>query len=315
MKKILVVFLILLILNITGCVSSQPNYLEYDTFFKTEKLIEYHLDNLPKPSLKDSVLYNNNGNTLYMNLTQDEFDDYLKEIANYILSKEDVYNKGLYYTNDLLSGPLFLPLDIDVYIPLEDNQNYSKSGNAFAFSLEEELYDGWMPNSMVEAFKVEVKFLPGVLDDINFKYTSYIEIGPIKYAQYDYCIKEHKYGEVKSYPVPNTDIVIDISNCIYCGEKKQSEYYGNNISTYSKEVVKGYKYLDSDCYRQYLENPTGFAGLIEHLKLRKVENEQYQVLVNGFEIPLIYEEDYFIIYGFIMPMSDVEIEILISENN
>ena len=316
MKKIISLILIVIsCLSITSCNKNTPSYLEYDSFFKSETLTKYHLDNLPQPKLDDSVLYNNDGKVLYLNLTEDEFLNYLNEVSNYILEKDNVYFKSLGYGVELAVGPLFIPMDVKVFIPLEDNKEFSKNGECFAFSLQDELHNGWITNSMSEVYQVNIKYQEGKLEDIDFEYTCFIEIGEVDYAKFETCAKEHKYNEnFLSYPVPNTNIVIDIYYCEYCGNKEQSEYYGGTDTTsYSKVITKGAEYLDKECYQRYIVNPNCYAGLIEHIEIPKSDKYIYEVKVNGFSIPLVYEEDDNLVYGFIFPKCDVEIEVLLIE--
>lgn len=316
MKRILLVILMFLCVQfVTSCDNKTPSHLEYNSFFATEKLKDYHLENLPQPKLETSVLYNNDVEVLYLNLSEDEFLNYLNEVSNYILEKNNVYYKGLEYETELMVGPLFIPMDVKVFIPLIDNKEFSTTGECFAFSLQEELNNGWISNSMSEVYKVNIKYQEGILEDIDFNYTCFIEIGTVDYSKFETCAKEHKYiGEVFSYPVPNTNIIIDVCYCDYCGNKKQSDYYGgNDITSYSKIITKGYEYVEDECYQQYLVNPSCYAGLMEHIRIEKSEKYNYEVKVNGFSIPIVYEENNILVYGFIFPTCDVEIEILSQE--
>lgn len=309
-KKVVILLLTVCIVLLTSCFNKTPNYYKYDTFFLEETLTTYHLDNLPVLNANNSAL-NNDENILYLNLTKEEFDDYIVEVLNYIIDKENVYYKGIHYENQIYVGPLWLPLNVKVIIPLLDNTDLSKKGECFVFSLKDELNNGWISNSMSDVFYVELIYEESKLEDIDFSYTCYISIGSIDYAQYETCAKSHKYSkEYLSYPVPNTNIIIDVYSCEYCGNEHQSDYYGgNDYTSYSKVITKGFEYVESECYQKYLVNPTCFAGLKEHIKIKKVEDAQYCVTVNGFNIPVLYEEDDYLIYGYIVPMCDVNVEI------
>ena len=316
MKKVLLILLLMICsLGTISCDNNVPSYLKYDTFFTDENLVECHLNNLPQPKLENSVLYNNNGKLLYLNLTQEEFFNYLNEVSNFILGKENVYYKSLEYESELSVGPLLLPIEVKVFIPLIDNKDFSQKGECFAFSLSDKLSNGWINNSMKEIYKVNIKWFEGELKDINFKYTCYIEIGKVDFAKFETCAKEHKFNEnFLSYPVPNTNIIIDIYSCDYCGYEKQSEYYGgDSTTTYSKIITKGSEYVEYECYQQYLVNPTCFPGLTEHIKIPKSTEFDFEVRANGFSIPVVYEENNILVYGFIFPMCDVEIEIIAIE--
>ena len=314
MKKITIALsMLIIVFMMVSCDDETPSYLKNNTFFEQEKLTECYLENLPQPKLDNSVLYNNDGKVLYLNLTEEEFLNYLNDLSIYILEKENVYFKGLKYDVDIAVGPLFIPLNVEVYIPLIDNKVFSREGECFAFSLKEELNNGWIINSMSETYKVNLKWFEGEIENINFEYTCFLEIGDVELAKFEPCAKEHKYsGEVLSYPVPNTNTVIDITYCDYCGNKKQSDYYGGtNITSYSKVIKKGAEYLDRECYQRYIINPNCYAGLMEHIEIPKSDLYDYDVKVNGFSIPVVYEENNNLVYGFIFPMCDVTIEVSI----
>lgn len=309
MKKIFIYILLFLVIGLISCDNDEPNYLEYNAFFKEEKLLENNLVDLPQPNIENSVLYDNDGKTLYLNLTQDEFSNYVKEIADYILAKENVFYKGVLYDIRTVVGPLFIPLAVDVYIPLEDNIEYSPQGECFAFAMKEELAGGWINNLMHDTFMVNILYQEGIICDIDFKYTSVVQIGSVNYAQYDTCAKDHKYLEVRHYPVPNTDVVIDIYNCFYCGHEMQNDHYGDYKTAYKKTIINGVEFVDPLCVQTFIYNNT-YSGLEEHIKIRKTNEIEYKVFVNGFEIPIVYETEEYWMYGFIMPKCDIEVEVI-----
>ena len=311
MKRAILILLILsIMLAFASCCSTQPEQAEYNVFFSESILAEYNLEDMPIPSLEESVIYGDEVNALYLNLTEEEFNSYAEKLSTYILSRKDIYNKGIWYAYDLAAGPLFIPLSIDVYIPLEDNADQLTNEFKLAFSTTEDLSSGWITDLMSDAYEIYVKYEIGVIDEIDFEYNTVIKIGKTEYARFDTCAKDHKYDEGISYPIPGIETAIDVYNCIYCGYKTQSYYYGsNNTNAYSTIIVEGAEYLEKECYRTFAVNPTCYAGLIEQIIIPKSDNAKYAVTVNGFEIPMTYEEDNCLIYGFIMPCCDVEIEI------
>ena len=317
MKKIIFSSTIVVImLSIVSCFGGnrEITYID-DIFFDEETLIEYHFDNLPAPEFEDSRMDDQKPNVLYLNMSELEFQGYCEEVAEYLLSREDIYYPGIQHDIKLFVGPLFIPMSYDVYIPLCDNLSALGSSNKFGFALDNELTTGWVVNGMRDAYEISLYRIDGQLeDDEGYKYNTYIEINEAR-GVYEPCAKEHKYGEELSYPVPNTKIVIDISYCEYCGSRYQSEYYGGvDNHHYSINISGDKSYLESECLRKYTVNPNGYAGLIEEVILVKKENVEYKVCVNGFEIPLISEDGKYLIYGFIMPMSDIEIEISVTES-
>ena len=94
-------------------------------------------------------------------------------------------------------------------------------------------------------------------------------------------------------------------------ETKWKSYYygGGDYNEYATIIANGAEYLERECYRTFTVNPTCYAGLIEYVVIPKSDTAEYTVTVNGIEIPLSYEEDNCLYYGFIMPCCDVEIAI------
>lgn len=309
-KAILTSLLLIFVLSVSSCCASQPEQAEYNVFFSESVLAEYDLEDMPIPSLKNSVIYGDEINTLYLNLTEDELEAYTDDLLDYVLSREDIYYKGVWYTADIAVGPLFLPLSIDVYIPLEDNVDQISGGYQLAFTKESELSSGWVTDIMSEAYEIVVRYEQGAIDEIDFEYNTVIKIGKAEYARFDACAKEHKYGKAISYPVPGAKMDIDVSYCTYCGAETQSYYYGGgDYNEYATIIANGAEYLERECYRTFTVNPTCYAGLIEYVVIPKSDTAEYTVTVNGIEIPLSYEEDNCLYYGFIMPCCDVEIAI------
>ena len=309
-KAFLTLILSTIVLCLASCCSTEPEQAVYNVFFSEDLLAEYDLDDMPVPSLDDSVIYGEDVNVLYLNLTKEEFNAYIEELSSYILSRDDIYNKGVWYTSDIAVGPLFIPLTIDVYIPFEDNTDLLANGNKLAFSKEEDLSSGWVLGLMSDAYEIDIQYENGIIHEIDFEYNTVIKIGKAEYARFDTCAKEHKYGEPITYPIPGLEAVIDVYQCIYCGSKTQSYYYGgNDYNAYATVIVKGSEYLESECYRTFSVNPTCYAGLIEQIIIPESDDATYSVTVNGFEIPMTYKEDNCLVYGFIMPDCDVEIAI------
>lgn len=307
MKKAIWILLFALLLCLAACGAAKLDDPTYNAFFSHEALAAYHVEGLPQPNVQNSVRVGDQ--TIYLNLTGEEIATYTKAVAEYILSRSDVYYKGVFYEDRVAVGPLFFPLNEQVYVPFEMNADLTLTGNRFAFALESELGNGWLQHSMREAFEVSIQPTEGVLEEINFSYNAVLEIGAVKFARYETCAKEHKYGERLSYPVPNTEIVIHIAHCVYCNAEQRSEHYGDYQTKYAKTIVDGVGYVESTCYSEYLINPTCYAGLEEHVVLRRNDDVIYTVAVNGFELPLLYKNEHELVYGFIMPQCDASIVI------
>ena len=313
MKKSIVVLLVLFSLCLASCRTSKIKESAYDTFFTDERLSACHVEGLPPPKLEGSVLCN--GEVLYLNLTSEEFLAYTEQVASYILERNDIYFKGVFHETNIAVGPLFLPLDEQVYVPLEDCATFSPSANRFAFALGDELGSGWLTNSMRDAFEVSICFGEGTVEELGFSYTAVLEIHEVRFARYETCAKEHKYTAWLSYPVPNTDTVIRISRCDYCGTETRDAHYGDYSTAYSVSIIKGTGCIERECLSEYQRSPDRYAGLEQHIKVLKSGDTRYTVTANGFEIPMLYEdeESNCYVYGFIMPQCAVAIEIAIYE--
>lgn len=311
MKKLvsgLLLFIILFCLS--ACGEEKPVQLQYDSFFSEDHLNEFHMHGLPIPELQNSAL-NEDGTCLYLNLPKEDYLTYAYQVADYLLERPDVYNRGIWYSDYLVSGPLFIPMNVDEYIPLEDNLDFSDPDVQLAYSMEEDLGGGMFSLLMRDAYSVSIKYNPGMIKGSDFSYTGYIAIGKAERATYDTCAKEHKYGQWLSYPVPATDIAVYVARCEYCGSDTLKDYsYGDFRSEYSKTLASGGGYLEWECLRAFQVNPKGYWGSQQEIRVTKLEGTEFQVLVNGIPVPLTYEEDGCLVYGFTMPDCDVEVEVI-----
>lgn len=316
MKRLLSALIIfLLTFSLFSCFEGEEKIIYVENVFLSEETLSlYHFEYLPTPSYENSRMDKDNPNILYLNMSDEAFDAYCTDVADYLLSREDIYNVGLQYDVTLFVGPLFIPMSYDVYIPLADNNSSLDDNNKFAFALQSELSSGWVTNGMKDAYEITIQRTIGELGgESPYQYNTYIKIDNAK-GVYEPCAKEHNYGEALSYPVPNTDIVIDISYCVYCSSKTQNHYYASEDNNkYAIEIISGSNYLDAEWLRTYRANPTRYAGLQEEITILRKDDTKYKVTVNGFEIPIVYEEENYLIYGFIMPQCDIEIEIVAIE--
>ena len=173
MKKLLILLTLTLAILLSGC--KLFNSKEPDTgFFNESLLTECKLTEMPKP---DSADIRHDENTVYCNLTSEEYENYIEKVAKFIIAKDDIYFKGYHYETGNPGGILFLPEYR--FAPLAADGNYS---SWFAFSLTEKLNEG---------------------DEYNYSYWNGVTIKV-----------ERKNGEIGSYKY-NTVIVIDTDpDCI-----------------------------------------------------------------------------------------------------
>ena len=149
----------------------------------------------------------------------------------------------------------------------------------------------------------------------NFTYNTEILLQPsaLAAAEVDPCAAQHSYDAGTVYPVPGLDRGITVYQCIHCGDDKQ-DWYLSSTKEYAVTVAAGLEYIFGN-NRNYL--PWGidsmYAGLELEIITRIPEEGTLQVLVNGESIPVLRSGDGKYTYGFIMPESDVTIEIFPTE--
>ena len=86
MRKTLL-FCIVLVICLTMFTSCLFDKREKDTFFSDEVLASNKLEGMPQPVLENSYLVE--GDTLYLNLTDEEYAAYVEKLAKFLVAKED----------------------------------------------------------------------------------------------------------------------------------------------------------------------------------------------------------------------------------
>ena len=162
-------------LGVAGLVAlwakSEKTIVARDVFFDDELLIECRLTDMPRPNLTGSVLTNN---TLYLNMTDEEFVSYSQAVLDYLLAKEDAYFKGYQCEQGFAGGIFYIPEYR--YAPLTEEYEVSDA-NRFIFSLTELLneddeynYHYW--NGVI----IDVVRSEGVLDGEEYSYNAAITV-------------------------------------------------------------------------------------------------------------------------------------------
>ena len=162
-------------LGIAGLVAlwakSEKTIVARDVFFEEELLVECRLTDMPQPKLEGSALTNN---TLYLNMTDEEFVSYSQAVLDYLLAKEDAYFKGYQFEQGFAGGIFYIPEYR--YAPLTEEYEI-KDANRFAFSLTELLNEGdeynyhyW--NDVI----IDVVRSEGTLDGEEYSYNTAITI-------------------------------------------------------------------------------------------------------------------------------------------
>ena len=162
-------------LGIAGLVAlwakSEKTIVARDVFFEEELLVECRLTDMPQPKLEGSALTNN---TLYLNMTNEEFVSYSQAVLDYLLAKEDAYFKGYQFEQGFAGGIFYIPEYR--YAPLTEEYEI-KDANRFAFSLTELLNEGDEYNYHYwNGVIIDVVRSEGTLDGEEYSYNTAITI-------------------------------------------------------------------------------------------------------------------------------------------
>lgn len=300
MKKLLLLTLAgLMALFLCGC---EPDY-AVDTFYATEMLNDYGLAGLPVPKLENSRL---RGDSLYLNLTQEEYETYVAGLVAYLRGREDVRHLSYRHSRTLMFGAF----PMDICAPLPEDYDYTGDQHEFVFTYTEELHDGRLANPI----RISVIRNSGTLFRTQFTYNTAIYLQPASSipAELDYCAGEHTYDAGTVYPVPGLDRQITIYRCVHCGSTTQDTYLNVNYKEYSVTVTEGRNHIWGNNWSELPWDISGmFAGQEIEITTFIPEEGTMELLVNGESIPALRTEDDKVTFGFIMPEQDVQIQLRI----
>ena len=287
-------------LPLFGC--GAPNY-PADTFYSENLLSSYSLEGLPVPNIENSRL---SGEYLYCNLTDAEYEAYVTEVVAWLRAREDIYHLSCFHSRTLLFGAF----PENTYIPMPED--YDLTGNHdFAFTRTAELNGDKMPDPIHLTISRE----GGSLKVAHFSYNTFIKIGKeVGAVRVDPCAAQHSYDEGTAYPVPGLDRSITIFKCTHYGDTKQSEYLDSRKS-YAVTVEKGRNYILGNNWNVTVswDIDSMHAGAKMEITVRRAAEGSTALLVNCESIPVLWEDENTQTFGFIMPESDVRIEVFPAE--
>ncbi len=185
MKKIIAFILVLVmcLVSLTSCdvlagafliwaVTQEPNMSAQNEFFDSEYLSQCLLDDMPVPNVDGSF---RTETKLYLNLTEEEFDAYAKQVFDYLLAKEGAYFKG-YLAEVGCHGGIFFLVE-DRYAPLAENYNLDADSHEFIFSTTELLNEGDEYNrNYWNEVVIRIVRSSGTLEKEDFAYNTVIQI-------------------------------------------------------------------------------------------------------------------------------------------
>ena len=223
MKKILILVLtvVLCLCSLASCGVSYAK----NEFFSEEFLTQNKLADMPMPPHFDASVYGSNsllGNILYLNLTDEEYEQYVEDLLNYLRAKEDIYYLGY----SVRSGLLGEMLPYDEIAPITDSYDTKGEEHRFFFSIVDGLGNWDMLDAPVE---FEIIRESGKLKFDNYEYNTRIGIcdGNRARATWNQCGAEHTYDEGIEYKVAGSDETITEYTCVHCGSTRLSDFIGD----------------------------------------------------------------------------------------
>ncbi len=299
MKKLLALCLTL-ILCLCCLTSCRWFYTEVkNEFFSEDFLSQCKLGDMPVPPHVDNSVYSSGGSwghILYLNLTADEYEQYVEDLLNYLRGKEDIYYLGY----SVGSGLLAEMMPYDEIAPITDSYDAKNEEHRFFFSTAEGLGNQNMLDTPVE-IGILRKF--GKLKFENYEYNTQIILCDnfLASAMWNHCGAECTYDEGIEYKIPGSDRTITKYTCVHCGSTKSSDFIGD---------MKSYRVTieDTDADHYIIDRlDSVISGVIVGIKTQKIIDADLKFVVNGTRIHPRETEDGKWIYEFIMPCEDIVI--------
>lgn len=304
MRKTLLLCIVLVIClaMFTSCLFDKR---EKDTFFSDEVLASNKLEGMPQPVLENSYLVE--GDTLYLNLTDEEYAAYVEKLANYLVQRDDIYTPA--YAYDWGCEVIFF-LTFYEYAPLEYLTEYDDTEHIFIFSTDGEVapedryweYEliGIERLSQAERLKYTM-FTYNTVISLNFS----TSMSGAKFVPCDY---DRHYPEmIEEYPIAGTEEYCKVQKCKYCNHttselsEKPSRY--NKIS-----------YLNNSNYLK-IKPESHLSNQVCEIQAYKIEGVDLKLYANGIELPVRAEYDDYLEYKFVMPDFNIEIDVQVTSKD
>lgn len=303
MKKafLLILTVALSLITLSACVWQKHDDVK-EAFFSESYLSQMSLDSLPAPKLDGAML--RDGETLYLNLTSKEYTSYVKEIADYLLSSDGIYDPCYEVTKTML---MLIPLDY-VCAPIDESYKPDDENITLFFSTSDELdpetekmIDPVCIRLVRESTKIGGK-------EYNCKMT--IDTDILLGVEINPCCFGHTYGEDYEeiiVPAANAPSTIKKYTCIYCNSEFYTDFAGD-YNSYPITVSEGKDYVIKRI------SDEGVSGAYYEITTSKYMDADIKVTVNGINIPKSEGKDgetwYF---AFIMPCESVDIKVTLSD--
>ena len=275
-----------------------------DSFFSQDYLEIFHLTDMPVPKLENSRLiapsFHGSEWHHFGNLTREAFDAYVLSVVAYLKAREDIFYPSYCYNKSENS-----------YTTFGETYDTTKDHHRFAFSLQEDL-DG---SDLIDPIILEIFWEENAWGVMDFSSNTAIHIDNRYYrVAYKPCAVDHCYDEGIAYPVPGMNRSITIRDCIYCDATTQSGSLESEQS-FAVSVAQGSEHILHYGWADTTASNVDslHAGLVLEITVRREAGGQMTLLINGEPIPVLREDENTQTFGFIMPESDVTIEIFPTE--
>lgn len=168
--------LLAVVLLLSGCFLPRTDDTLKNEFFSEEYLSSLFVHDLPQPPLYDSRL---DGETLYLNLTDEEFLAYSETVGKYLAASPSIYHAGAFHSSEIF-GLFLIPVRFDMYSPLEYGYEINESANRFAYARGEELSynNAVQDHSLYGAVRLDIVRNDGHHEDADFDYNTVVTLSP-----------------------------------------------------------------------------------------------------------------------------------------
>lgn len=298
MKRFVLIISVCILCSLLLCGCPSPTIANDDLsgeFFGEDYLEARNLSGMPVPKLENSVL--RNGGVIYLNLTDDEYVEYLGQIIEYLRARDDVFNLSRFVHTDYL---WIFPIK-SVYAPIGDSYVPHCDSIELLFSHTEELDES---DGFIDPIYVHLKRQSGTLSYSGFTYNCSLSIGMSTICYLDRCYEEHTYDEGIELIVPSTvdePMTLKYHTCIWCGSTHYSSFIGD-MKYYNITISEGEEYLVNKSVLG-----ANISGLIVDIRTGMIHSDLV-LEANGIQIPgHASDEDMLWHYTFVMPCESVKI--------
>lgn len=301
MKKalLLIIVIALSLITLSACVRHDD---VKEAFFPESYLSQMSLDSLPAPKLDGAML--RDGETLYLNLTSKEYTSYVKEIADYLLSSDGIYDPCYEVTKTIL---MLIPMDY-VCVPIDESYKPDDENITLFFSTSDELDPE--TEKMIDPVRIRLVRESTEIGGKEYNCKMTIASGVMLGVKIEPCYFGHTYGEDYEeiiVPATNAPSTIEKYTCIYCNSEFYTGFAGD-YNYYPIIVSEGKDYIKKRI------SDEGVSGAYYEITTSKYMDADITVTVNGINIPKSEGDDgetwYF---AFIMPCESVDIKVTLSD--